>query len=74
MGAGWLRPVTQWLGPVGSWQPLTLLALGLAQNSSGAELGLGEICVFISIYLGPGALEYMGVHKYSTLTSLRAWV
>ena len=61
--------MTQWLGPVGS-----LLALGLAQNSSGAEPGLGEIYVFISIYLCPGALKYIGVHKYSALTCLRAWV
>ena len=55
--------MTQWLGPVGSWQPLTLLALGLAQNSSGAEPGLGEICVFVSIYLCPGALKY-DLHSY----------
>ena len=66
--------MTQWLGPVGSWQSLTLLASGLAQNSSGAELGLGETCVFISMRLCPRALEYVGIHTHSALASLHAWV
>lgn len=66
--------MTQWLGPVGSWQSLTLLALGLAQNSSGAELGLGETCVFISMCLCPRALKYVGIHMHSALASLHAWV